>query len=169
MEFSIKDFSSKCDQICSFLRIWSHLLEKPLMKNLIFCAVSIGTTFSAKFVLDAKVQNSASWNVSIFGICGTSLSLNMSLKSEWIFWNTKIYRNGKKWKYISSDSIGQNIVDKPTKLSNVGFSMEYFTAGFLQIYNATVKITLLVGQPVTFPLVPSISKISLKFLKFLRL
>ena len=137
---------------------------ETLNENLIFCAVSIGTTFSAKFVLDAKVQNSASWNVSIFGICGTSLSLNMSLKSEWIFWNTKIYRNGKKWKYISSD-----IVDKPTKLSNVSFSMEYFTAGFLQIYNATVKITLLVGQPVTFPLVPSISKISLKFLKFLRL
>ena len=29
MKFSIKDFFSKCDQICCFLRIWSHLLEKP--------------------------------------------------------------------------------------------------------------------------------------------
>ena len=26
-EFSIKDFFSKCDQIRSFLRIWSHLLN----------------------------------------------------------------------------------------------------------------------------------------------
>ena len=26
MKFSIKDFFSKCDQIPSFLRIWSHLL-----------------------------------------------------------------------------------------------------------------------------------------------
>ena len=26
MKFSIKDFSSKCDQIRSFMRIWSHLL-----------------------------------------------------------------------------------------------------------------------------------------------
>ena len=38
-KFSIKDFFSKCDQICSFLRIWSHLLEKSLMENFIFCAV----------------------------------------------------------------------------------------------------------------------------------
>ena len=28
MKFSIKDFFSKCDQICKFLRIWSHLLKK---------------------------------------------------------------------------------------------------------------------------------------------
>ena len=31
MKFSIKDFSCKCDQISSFLRIWSHLLEKSWM------------------------------------------------------------------------------------------------------------------------------------------
>ena len=39
MKFRIKDFSSKCDQIHDFLRIWSHLLEKSLMENFIFCAV----------------------------------------------------------------------------------------------------------------------------------
>ena len=39
MKFSIKDSFSKCDQIRSFLRIWSHLLKKSLMKNVIFCAV----------------------------------------------------------------------------------------------------------------------------------
>ena len=36
MKFSIKAFFSKYDQIRSFLRIWSHLLKKSLMKNLIF-------------------------------------------------------------------------------------------------------------------------------------
>ena len=41
MKFSIKDFFSKCDQIRSFLCIWSHLLKKSVMKNLIFCAVII--------------------------------------------------------------------------------------------------------------------------------
>ena len=41
MKFSIKDFSSKCDQSRSFLRIWSHLLEKSLMENFIFCAVGV--------------------------------------------------------------------------------------------------------------------------------
>ena len=39
MKFSIKEFFSKCDQIRSFLRIWSHLLDKFLMENVIFCTV----------------------------------------------------------------------------------------------------------------------------------
>ena len=39
MKFSIKDFFNKCDQIRSFLWIWSHLLKKSLMENFIFCAV----------------------------------------------------------------------------------------------------------------------------------
>ena len=39
MKFFIKDFFSKCDQIHSFLRILSHLLEKSLMKNFIIWAV----------------------------------------------------------------------------------------------------------------------------------
>ena len=39
MKFSIKNFLSKCDQIRRNLRIASHLLEKSLMKNSIFCAV----------------------------------------------------------------------------------------------------------------------------------
>ena len=39
MKFPIKVFFSKCHQICSFLRIWSHLLKKSLMEHFIFCAV----------------------------------------------------------------------------------------------------------------------------------
>ena len=39
MTFSIKNFVIKCDQIHSFLRIWSYLLKKSLIKNFIFCAV----------------------------------------------------------------------------------------------------------------------------------
>ena len=39
MKFSIKDFVSKSDQICSFLQIWSHLLTKSIMENFIFRAV----------------------------------------------------------------------------------------------------------------------------------
>ena len=40
MKFSIKDFFNKCDQVRSFLRIWSHLLKKTLMENFIYCALS---------------------------------------------------------------------------------------------------------------------------------
>ena len=36
IEFSIKDFFSKCDQIQRKLRIWSQLLKKSLMENFIF-------------------------------------------------------------------------------------------------------------------------------------
>ena len=36
IKFSIKDFFSKCDQIRSFLRIWSHLLKKSLMEKFLF-------------------------------------------------------------------------------------------------------------------------------------
>ena len=39
MEFSIKDFFNKSDQIRSFLRIWSQLMNKSLMENFIFCAM----------------------------------------------------------------------------------------------------------------------------------
>ena len=39
MKFSIKDFFSKCDQVCWKLQIWSHLLMKSLMENFIFRAV----------------------------------------------------------------------------------------------------------------------------------
>ena len=42
MKFSIKDyFFSKCDQTRSLLQIWSFLLKKSLMVNLIFCAVTL--------------------------------------------------------------------------------------------------------------------------------
>ena len=37
--FFIKEFFGKCDQICSFMRIWSHLLKRSLIENLTFCAV----------------------------------------------------------------------------------------------------------------------------------
>ena len=54
MKFSIKDFFCKCDQIRIFLRIWSHLPKKSLMKNFIFCAVSIKLT--QKKVWDHKFR-----------------------------------------------------------------------------------------------------------------
>ena len=41
MKFPIKDFLSKCDQIRSKLRIWSHLLKKSLIGIYIFCAVKV--------------------------------------------------------------------------------------------------------------------------------
>ena len=50
MKFSIEDFFSKCDEIRSFLRIWPHLLEKSLMENFIFCAVTFLRFFDIEWV-----------------------------------------------------------------------------------------------------------------------
>ena len=36
MKFSIQDLFGKCEQIRSFLRIWSHLLKKSVMENFTF-------------------------------------------------------------------------------------------------------------------------------------
>ena len=51
MKFSIEDFFSKRDQIRRKLQIWSHLLKKYLMENLIFCAVRVTGMFSIYMVL----------------------------------------------------------------------------------------------------------------------
>ena len=39
IKFSIQDLFSKCDQIRSFKRIWSHLLKKFFKENFILCAL----------------------------------------------------------------------------------------------------------------------------------
>ena len=41
MKLFIEDFFSKCDQIRKKLQIWSHLLKKSLVENLIFYAVHL--------------------------------------------------------------------------------------------------------------------------------
>ena len=37
--FSFKDFFNKCEQIRSFIQIWSHLLTKFLNEKFNFCTV----------------------------------------------------------------------------------------------------------------------------------
>ena len=60
MKFSIKDFSSNCDQIRSFLQIRSHLLKKSLTENFIFCAVWIVHKKE-----DASFTLIKSWRISV--------------------------------------------------------------------------------------------------------
>ena len=54
MKVFMKDFFSKCDQICNLLQIWSHLLKKSSIKNFFFCAVLLQCLCSQK-VLHQKV------------------------------------------------------------------------------------------------------------------
>ena len=55
MEFSIKDFLSKCDKIRRKLQIWSHLLKKSLIENCIFCAVSKLVTYYFTFQILTEI------------------------------------------------------------------------------------------------------------------
>ena len=56
MEFSIKDFPSKFDQIRSFLRIWPDLLKKSLIGNFIFCTVGFGAKIGGWLSQDLNVH-----------------------------------------------------------------------------------------------------------------
>ena len=47
-------------------------------------------------------------------------------------------------------SLGQNIADKSTKVSNIGFSVECFTTNVLQICSTTAKICSLGNRLSTF-------------------
>ena len=55
VKFSIKDLSSECEKIRSFLRIWSHLLKKSLTKIFTFCTL---------YVADCQVLPTFSWDFS---------------------------------------------------------------------------------------------------------
>ena len=51
LQFFIKGFSSKCDQIRRKLRFWSHLLKKSFIENFIFCVVFWGKQYSYEWTL----------------------------------------------------------------------------------------------------------------------
>ena len=54
-KFSIKDLFSKWDQIRKKLRIWSHLLEKSIIGNFIFCAMLVKGNLAEVFKLPIAV------------------------------------------------------------------------------------------------------------------
>ena len=104
----------------------------------------MGTAFRKKFVLNTKVENCAFWNIPNLSLCCNSITLNINFKSKWFFWNTnKIYRKYNFKESGSSYNLGQESVNKLTKLSKVYFSMKYFTVDFWRISRENVKICFL--------------------------
>ena len=97
MKFSIKDFFSKCDQICSFLRIWPHLLEKSLMKIFIFCAVliiSLDPECTSDFLFLSSIHmallgfhigmthQKTTLHMTLLSICKQTLAISMYIESN---------------------------------------------------------------------------------------
>ena len=83
MKFSIKDFFSKCDEIRSFLRIWSHLLKKSFMENFILCAVVIATIQKIFLGLNLGVGMTPLYVFQLFKKCMWT-SLFKPRKRKWI-------------------------------------------------------------------------------------
>ena len=93
IKFSIKDFLSKSNQIYSFLRIWSHLMKKPLMENLIFCAVGKGIYWPNKILF--FVFSTMALMAHIVGLALKVLIVMMKCKVkkdicfQWQYWIIK--------------------------------------------------------------------------------
>ena len=68
MKFSVKDFFSKCEEIRSFLRIWSYLLKKSLLESSIFRAV-VEIMFIASLEQTSHVLPVAILKKVSIGIC----------------------------------------------------------------------------------------------------
>ena len=82
MKFSIKDFFSNCDQLYRNLRIWSHLLQKSLIKNLIFCACSVYTSLHETLTLWSTISQNGQTYFKNLAVFSTKF-----LKCFWLFWN----------------------------------------------------------------------------------
>ena len=65
-------------------------------------------------------------------------------------------------------NLGQEVGDKLMKLSKIGFSMEWFTAGFLQFFTKKCQNLAFGWRTGYSPSNPSISGIFWKFPNFLR-
>ena len=88
IRFSIKDFFGKCDQIRSFLWIWSHLPKKSLMENFIFCAVhSLVMELKAVLLCSIIKLHFHINNENLIGSWGTSIKLRQSLNLNFWFRN----------------------------------------------------------------------------------
>ena len=110
MKFSIKDFFSKCDQICIFLRIWSHLLKKSLIINFIFRAVCIIVGVLILFSIHVNVCAKKSRKLTCPGFCPvtpltafSSFEILRRLKRAFTKWNNILIIKNHVCKYITAD------------------------------------------------------------------
>ena len=101
-KFSTEDFFSKCDQIRSFLRIWSHLLMKSLMENFIFCAGpwwmikkwSIERTVSSEYIQNiykGSTENSAIMLNHFF------IQVTISMQMWRLWWSYTLVQSADKF------------------------------------------------------------------------
>ena len=121
LKFSITDFFSKCDQICSFLWIWSHLRDKSLMELIFFI------WYCRWFFLNHHLKSHRRINITCYG--KTEVSFAKSL----VFVNNVSYRvNSVSYRNRSIDLQQKFFTEKVIKwnfseVSLLVTSDKYFT------------------------------------------
>ena len=112
-----------------------------------YCPMVLRTSFSTKTQPDAKVYNSAFWNISHLGLRCSSAALNKRVKKKWDIWSTKSYKKTKfhrvRVELEMKACLIKQSVHKFMKLSTISTSLECFTAGFFHFLSTAVKIWLL--------------------------
>ena len=107
MKFPINDFFSKCDEICSFLRIWSHLRKKSLMENFIFCAVMTSVLVTLRWLKRDWISNFK--KVYLKRRLAVLITAAVGLIEVWhTFFNLVLFcacLRGLRWSYICDDKI----------------------------------------------------------------
>ena len=89
MKFSIRNFFCKCNQICRFQRIWSHLLKKSFTENFIFCIVKCSWDFH--MTLGISSEYTVNFLISLSAYCKNVVhaqTLRISPYSVWMRENT---------------------------------------------------------------------------------
>ena len=107
MKFSVKDFFSKCDKICSFLRIWSHLRKKSWMENFIFCAVMTSVLVTLRWLKRDWISNFI--KVDLKRRLAVLITAAVGLIEVWHTFFTLVLfcacLRGWRWSYICDDKI----------------------------------------------------------------
>ena len=100
MKFPIKDIFSKFDQVHSFLRIWSHLLKKSLMENIIFCTVYLSN-------YDIEIKNALVGPLQPLSRYNKKQRFNLFPYHQMLIQNPRMKRFGKK---VSHCTVAQQSV-----------------------------------------------------------
>ena len=85
MKFFIKDFFTKCDQICSLLRVCSHLLKKSIKENFSFCVVVLeGDERGCHYWL--ILCQRSNWFRCFSKCCRIlkSIGINLKINTKWV-------------------------------------------------------------------------------------
>lgn len=160
----IREVIVKCKQICKFfcpglyvnflfnfnsfektqkLQNWSALSKK--WQLVINTACLNWGAFSYEDLVDAKVQNNVSQKISRLNLICNWVSLNATFKSNWVFWNSKIY---KKIKFRTLEQFKVKVYFPRHSCTRyytikIAFSMKIFTADLFQLLTFTAIIILL--------------------------